>query len=69
MVQFDVLDYGVYYEGTHIADFEELAHAKMFAQQLAIHEEEDVVIVNNHTGEIVTEFVVKLHTEIVEVEP
>ena len=69
MIQFDVLDYGVYYEGNHIADFDELAHAKMFAQQLAIHEEEDVVVIDNHTGEIVTEFLVQFNTTIIEVEP
>ena len=69
MIKFDVLDYGVYYEGNHIADFEELPHAKMFAQQLAINKEEDVVVVNNFTGEVVTEFVVTFHTEVVEVEP
>ena len=68
MIKYDVLDYGVYYEGNHIADFEELAHAKMFAQQLAIHEEEDVVVINNFTGEVVTEFLVNIRTEIIEVE-
>lgn len=69
MIKFDVLDYGVYYEGNHIADFDELPNAKMFAKQLAINKEANTIIINNFTGEIVTEFVVKFRMEIVEVEP
>lgn len=69
MLKFDVLDYGVYCEGKHIADIENLDHAKFFANGMAINKEADVVIINNFTGEIVTEFVVQRRMEIVEVEP
>ena len=69
MIKFDVLDYGVYCEGKHIADIENLDHAKFFANGMAINKEANTIIINNFTGEIVTEFVVKQRIEIVEVEP
>lgn len=69
MIKLDLLDYGIYCEGKHIADIENLDHAKFFANGMAINKEADTIIINNFTGEIVTEFVVKQHIEIVEVEP
>lgn len=69
MIKFDILDYGVWQEGEHIADFDNLDHAKFFANGMAINQESDVVILNSFTGEIVTEFVVKFRMEVVEVEP
>ena len=69
MIKFDLLDYGVYCEGKHIADIENLDHAKFFANGMAINKEANTIIINNFTGEIVTEFVVKQRIEIVEVEP
>ena len=69
MIKFDVLDYGIYCEGVHIADIDNLDHAKFFANAMAINKEADVVIINNFTGEIVTEFEVKFRMEVIEVEP
>lgn len=69
MIKFDVLDYGIYCEGVHIADIDNLDHAKFFANAMAINKETDVVIINNFTGEIVTEFEVKFRMEVIEVEP
>lgn len=69
MVKFDLLDYGVYCECKHIADFDDLYEAKGYAKQLATRKETNVIIVNNLTGEICGEFVVKSRMEIVEVEP
>ena len=69
MTKIDVLDYGIYCEGKHIADIENLDHAKFFANAMAINKEADTVVVNNFTGEIMAEFVVKQRIEIVEVEP
>ena len=69
MLKFDVLDYGIYCEGKHIADIDDLDHAKFFANSMAINTESDTVVINNFTGEIVTEFVIKQRIEIVEVEP
>ena len=69
MLKFDLLDYGIYCEGEHIADIENLDHAKFFANAMAINTESDTVVINNFTGEIVTEFVVKFRMEVVEVEP
>lgn len=62
-------DYGVYCEGEHIADFDDLDYAKYFANGMAINKEKDVIIINNFTGEICGKFVVKQRIEIVEVEP
>lgn len=69
MIKLDLLDYGIYCEGTHIADVDDLDHAKFFANAMAINKEADTMIVDNYTGEIITQFVVKQHIEIVEVEP
>lgn len=69
MLKFDLLDYGIYCEGKHIADIEDIDHAVFFANAMAINKEADTVVINNFTGEIVTEFVVKQRIEIVEVEP
>lgn len=69
MIKMDILDYGIYCEGKHIADIDDLNEAKVYAQQLATRQEADVVIINNFTGEIVGEFVVKFRIEVVEVEP
>jgi hypothetical protein len=69
MIKFDVLDYGIYCEGVHIADIDNLDHAKFFANAMAINKEADVIIISNFTGEIIAEFEVKFRMEIIEVEP
>lgn len=69
MIKIDLLDYGVYCEDKHIADFDDLDHAKYFANCMAVNKEKDVIIINNFTGEICGEFVVKTRIEVVEVEP
>lgn len=69
MIKLDLLDYGVYLEGKHIADMDDLNHAKFFANAMAINKEASTIVINNFTGEIVTEFVAKQRIEIVEVEP
>ena len=69
MIKLDLLDYGIYLGGKHIADIDDLDYAKFFANATAINKEADTIIINHFTGEIVTEFVVKQSIEIVEVEP
>ena len=69
MIKLDLLDYGIYCGGEHIADVDDLDHAKFFANAMAINTETSTTIIHNFTGEIVTEFVVKQTIEIVEVEP
>lgn len=69
MVKMDILDYGIYCGGKHIADADDVNLAKNIANGVAANEEEDVVILNNFTGEIVTEFIVRTRVEIIEVEP
>ena len=69
MIKMDILDYGIYCEGNHIADFDDLDLAKGSAHAIAEIKEVDTVIINNLTGEIVAEFEVKFRIEVVEVEP
>lgn len=69
MIKLDLLDYGIYCGDNHIADVDDLDHAKFFANAMAINTETSTTVINNLTGEIVTEFVVKHTIEIVEVEP
>ena len=53
MVKFDVLDFGVYLDGKHIADFDDLDEAKEFAY-IKVDEEKasGAVVVGNFTGEV-----------------
>ena len=69
MIKLDLLDYGIYCKGKHIADVDDLDHAKFFANAMAINTEANTIVINNLTGEIVTEFMVRQRIEIVEVEP
>lgn len=69
MVQMDILDYGIYCGGKHIADADDVNLAKHIANEVAINKEEEVIVINNFTGEVVTEFVVRTRVEIIEVEP
>lgn len=69
MIKLDLLDYGIYCGGEHIADVDDLDHAKFFANAMAINTETNTTVINNFTGEIVTEFAVKFRMEVVEVEP
>ena len=69
MIKLDLLDYGIYCKDEHIADVDDLDHAKFFANAMATNTEANTIIINNFTGEIVTEFMVKQKIEIVEVEP
>lgn len=69
MITLDLFDYGIYLGGKHIADVDDLDYAKFFANAMAINKEANTMIVDNYTGEIITQFVVKQHIEVVEVEP
>ena len=69
MIKMDILDYGIHCEGKHIADFDDLDLAKGSAHAIAEIKEASTIIINNFTGEIVAEFVVKFRAEVVEVEP
>lgn len=61
MVKFDILDYGVYLNGNHIADFEGLCTATQFARDLTKNNRGSTVVICNFTGEI------KFTADIVEV--
>ena len=57
MVKFEILDYGVYANGTHIADFDNREFSKDFAKACVEQNEApfNVRVVDNYTGEIVYE--------------
>lgn len=61
--------YALYCEGICVGNATQLNLAKLFAKSLAENQEKDVVIVHSYTGEIVYQFIVKRHIEIIEVEP
>lgn len=53
MIKLELLDHGMYVDGKHTADFEELDDAKAFAYRLVDTENaKNVTIINNHTGEV-----------------
>lgn len=67
MITFELLDYGIYADGKHIADFDDIEHAKTFSREF-IRESDatNVTVINNFTGEVaatydeVTEVKVKI---------
>lgn len=61
MVKFDILDYGVYLNGNHIADFEDLSMAIQFARDLTKNNRGSTGVIYNFTGEV------KFTADIVEV--
>ena len=71
MIKMDLLDYEVYKEGEHIADFDDINQAKAYAQFIACEHTANTIVLCKWTGEIITEFVVKTTTniKIVEVKP
>jgi len=61
MVKFDILDYGVYADGKHIADFDDLSMAIQFAREFTTNNRGNTYVIYNFTGEI------KFTADIVEV--
>ena len=56
MMKFDVLEYGVYINGNHIADFEDRDLAIGYARELVNADNPNGVVVCNFTGEVVATF-------------
>ena len=56
MMKFDVLEYGVYINGNHIADFEDRDIAITFAREMCNVDNSNVTIINNFTGEVAATF-------------
>ncbi len=53
MIKIELLDHGMYVDGKHTADFEDLDDAKALAYRLVDTEHaKNVTIINNYTGEI-----------------
>lgn len=57
MIKMDLLDYGIYADGSHMADFDAKGDALAFCKHL-IHNShyKNVVVISNFTGEIVATF-------------
>ena len=67
MITMDILDYGIYDEGKHIADIDDQQEAIGYAVLIANERMHNVVVISNFTGEVIYELAVK--QVIVEVEP
>lgn len=53
MIKFELLDHGMYVDGKHTADFEDLDDAKALAYRLVDTENaKNVTIIDNYTGEV-----------------
>lgn len=52
MVKFDLLDFGVYADGKHIADFDNEGMAIEFARQFTKDNRGNTVVILNLTGEV-----------------
>ena len=52
MIKFDVLDFGVYADGKHIADFDNLGMAIDFARQFTKNNRGNTCVISNFTGEV-----------------
>lgn len=53
MVKFDLLDFGVYADGNHIADFDNQGMAIEFARQFTNKNHSNTGVIMNLTGEVV----------------
>ena len=54
MIKIDILNYGVYLDGNHTADFEDLDVARWFAyMQVDTAHSKNATIIDNFTGEVV----------------
>lgn len=71
MTKFEILDYGVYANGEHIADFDDRDYAKTFAKACVEQNEVGTVVdvICNYTGEVVYHAEkVTLHVTVIEVD-
>ena len=53
MVQFDLLDFGIYANGKHIADFDDCSMAIAFAREHTTNNRGNTAVINNFTGEVI----------------
>ena len=57
MMNFELLDYGIYADGKHIADFDDIEHAKMFSREFIKESDaKNVTVFNNFIGEVVATY-------------
>ena len=54
MIKIDLLDYGVYLDGNHVADFDNEEEARRFAYSRVLADTaKGATVINNFTGEII----------------
>ena len=56
MMKFDVLEYGIYVNGNHIADFENRDLAIEYAREIVNADNSNVGVICNFTGEVAATF-------------
>ena len=58
MIKMDILDFGIYEEGTHIADFDDRERAVRYARANATTRKTNTVVISNFTGEVIADYTV-----------
>lgn len=58
MIKMDILEFGIYEEGAHIADFDDRERAVKYARANATTRKKRVVVICNFTGELIAEYTV-----------
>ena len=66
MIKMDILDYGVYEDGTHIADFDDKERAVSYARAGANLRKIPTAVISNFTGEIIAEYSIVTNTVVKE---
>jgi hypothetical protein len=66
MIKMDILDFGIYEDGKHIADFDDKKGAISYAKANATVRKIPVVVICNFTGEIIAEYTVVRNTVVKE---
>lgn len=66
MIKMDILDFGIYEDGTHIADFDDKKKAIAYAKAEATVQEIPVVVVSNFTGEVIAQYTIETNTVVKE---
>jgi len=66
MIKMDILDFGIYEDGTHIADFDDKERAVKYARANATTRKKNTVVICNFTGEVIAEYTIVTNTVVKE---
>lgn len=66
MIKMDIFEFGIYENGTHIANFDDKSRAISYAKANASVKEIPVVVISNFTGEVIAEYTIETNTVVKE---